>query len=374
MHIRRPFGAAVGAIGAHAAPGVERMFSIEPSRRSANGAGEEAGSQMSEVVLQQASSTSVAPDRTHVLGRLALVDGVFRQVTRAAAMTVLVILSGVIISLLWGSWPAFKAFGFGFLISQSWNPVTENFGALPAIYGTIMTSIIAMLIAVPVGLGVAVFLTELCPHVLRRPIGTAIELLAGIPSIIYGIWGLFVLAPFLQSHVQPALIAAFGDIPVFSTLFAGPPYGIGMLTAGFILAIMVLPFIASISRDVFETVPAVLKEAASGIGCTTWEVMRYVVMPYTRVGVIGGVMLGLGRALGETMAVTFVIGNAHKVSGSLLAPATTISATIANEFTEAVGDLYTSSLIALGLILFVITFIVLAIARYMLMRIEQKSA
>ncbi|MBM3550457.1 MAG: phosphate ABC transporter permease subunit PstC [Alphaproteobacteria bacterium] len=329
---------------------------------------------MSEVVLQQAASPSVAADRTRVLGRLALVDRIFRQATRAAAVIVLVILGGVIVSLVYGSLPAMRAFGFGFLVSQSWNPVTENFGAAPAIYGTIITSAIAMLIAVPVGLGIAVFLTELCPYVLRRPIGTAIELLAGIPSIIYGIWGLFVLAPFLQSHVQPALIAAFGDIPVFSMLFAGPPYGIGMLTAGFILAIMVLPFVASISRDVFETVPPVLKEAASGIGCTTWEVMRYVVMPYTRVGVIGGVMLGLGRALGETMAVTFVIGNAHKISGSLLAPGTTISATIANEFTEAVGDLYTSALIELGLILFLITFVVLAIARYMLMRIEQKSA
>jgi phosphate transport system permease protein len=350
------------------------MFSIEPSRRSANGAGGEAGSDMSEVVLQQAAPLSVAADRTRVLSRLALVDRLFRQVTRAAAVIVLVILGGVIVSLVYGSWPAMKAFGFGFLFSQSWNPVTENFGALPAIYGTVMTSIIAMLIAVPVGLGIAIFLTELCPYVLRRPIGTAIELLAGIPSIIYGIWGLFVLAPFLQSHVQPALIAAFGDIPVFSTLFAGPPYGIGMLTAGFILAIMVLPFIASISRDVFETVPLVLKEAAWGIGATTWEVTRYVVIPYTRVGVIGGVMLGLGRALGETMAVTFVIGNAHKISGSLLAPGTTISATIANEFTEAVGDLYSSALIELGLILFFITFVVLAVARYMLMRIEQKSA
>jgi phosphate transport system permease protein len=207
---------------------------------------------------------------------------------------------------------------------------------------------------------------------LRRPISIAVELLAGIPSIIYGIWGLFVFAPFLQVHVQPLLIEAFGEVPILSSLFAGPPYGIGTLTAGLILAIMVLPFITSISRDVFEAVPPVLKEAAYGLGCTTWEVARYVVLPYTRVGVIGGVMLGLGRALGETMAVTFVIGNAHHISGSILAPGTTISATIANEFTEAVGDLYTSSLIALGLILFVITFIVLAIARLMLMRINAK--
>jgi len=207
---------------------------------------------------------------------------------------------------------------------------------------------------------------------LRRPIGIAIELLAGIPSIIYGIWGLFVFAPFLQQYVQPFLIELFGNIPLLSILFAGPPYGIGIFTAGLILAIMVLPFITSISRDVFEAVPPVLKEAAYGLGCTTWEVARYVVLPYTRVGVIGGIMLGLGRALGETMAVTFVIGNAHRISGSLLAPGTTISATIANEFTEAVGDLYTSALIALGLILFVITFIVLAIARLLLLRLNAR--
>ena len=230
-----------------------------------------------------------------------------------------------------------------------------------------------MLIALPLGLGVAVFLTELCPPVLRRPIGIAIELLAGIPSIIYGIWGLFIFAPFLQQYVQPAIIAAFGNVPVLSSLFAGPPYGIGILTASLILAIMVLPFVASISRDVFETVPPMLKESAYGIGCTTWEVVRNIVIPHTRVGVIGGVMLGLGRALGETMAVTFVIGNAHRISPSLFAPGTTISASIANEFTEAVGDLYTSSLIALGLILFVITFIVLAIAKVMLMRLEAQA-
>jgi phosphate transport system permease protein len=259
-----------------------------------------------------------------------------------------------------------------FLVEERWNPVTEKFGALAPIYGTLVTSFIAMLIAVPVGLLVAFFLTELCPMPLRRPIGIAIELLAGIPSIIYGIWGLFVFAPFLQETLQPFLITIFGPIPVLSALFAGPPYGIGILTAGLILAIMVLPFITSISRDVFEAVPPVLKEAAYGMGCTTWEVVRHVVLPYARVGVIGGVMLGLGRALGETMAVTFVIGNAHRVSASLLAPGTTISATIANEFNEAVGDLYTSSLIALGLILFVITFIVLAAARYMLLRIERR--
>ncbi|XWX55967.1 phosphate ABC transporter permease subunit PstC [Methylosinus sporium] len=328
---------------------------------------------MSDLAIVDATPRAAEVDRRKVLGRMALFDFFFHNLTRAAAILVLLILGGVIFSLIYGSLPAIQAFGLGFLTTESWNPVTEKFGAVAPIYGTVVTSTIAMVIAVPLGLGIAIFLTELCPHALRRPIGVAIELLAGIPSIIYGIWGLFVLAPFLQQHVQPALISLTGDIPVLSSLFAGPPYGIGMLTAGFILAIMVLPFITSISRDVFDTVPPVLKEAASGVGCTTWEVMRYVVIPYTRVGVIGGVMLGLGRALGETMAVTFVIGNAHKVSSSLLAPGTTISATIANEFTEAVGDLYTSALIELGLILFVITFFVLAAARFMLMRIEQKS-
>jgi phosphate transport system permease protein len=313
-----------------------------------------------------------ARSRSKVLGRLQLGDAAFRHLTRAAAFGVLIILSGVIVSLVLGAWPALSQFGFGFLVSERWNPVTENFGALAPIYGTLVTSLIAMLIAVPVGLLIAMFLTELCPQWLRRPIGIAIELLAGIPSIIYGIWGLFIFAPFLQETLQPALINTLGELPILSALFEGPPYGIGVLTAGLILAIMVLPFITSISRDVFEAVPPVLKEAAYGVGCTTWEVVRYVVLPYTRVGVIGGVMLGLGRALGETMAVTFVIGNAHKVHASVLAPGTTISATIANEFTEAVGDLYTSSLIALGLILFVITFIVLAAARYMLLRIERR--
>jgi phosphate transport system permease protein len=311
-------------------------------------------------------------DRGKVLQRLRLGDAAFHHLTRAAAITVLIILCGIIVSLVHGAWPALSTFGFNFLVQESWNPVTERFGAIAPIYGTIVTSVIAMLIAVPVGLFIALFLTELCPMWLRRPIGIAIELLAGIPSIIFGIWGLFVFAPFLQEYVQPFLIIIFGNIPGLSSLFAGPPYGIGILTAGLILAIMVLPFITSISRDVFEAVPPVLKEAAYGLGCTTWEVARYVVLPFTRVGVIGGVMLGLGRALGETMAVTFVIGNAHRISGSLLAPGTTISATIANEFTEAVGDLYTSALIALGLILFVITFIVLAIARIMLMRLNAR--
>jgi phosphate transport system permease protein len=328
------------------------------------------------VDLALSNGTAASSDngalRAKILNRLRLSDTAFRSLTRGAAILVLVLLGGVIAALIKGSLPALQEFGFAFLYEERWNPVTEKFGAFAPIYGTIVTSIIAMAIAVPLGLLISLFLTELCPMWLRRPIGIAIELLAGIPSIIYGIWGLFVFAPFLQRFVQPFLIDTFAPIPILSTLFEGPPYGIGTLTAGLILAIMVLPFITSVSRDVFEAVPPVLKEAAYGVGCTTWEVVRNVVLPYARVGVIGGVMLGLGRALGETMAVTFVIGNAHRVSASILAPGTTISATIANEFTEAVGDLYTSALIALGLILFVITFIVLALARYMLMRIERR--
>jgi phosphate transport system permease protein len=307
------------------------------------------------------------------LKRFIATDSFFKYLTRAAAITVLAILFGVFASLALGAWPAFRTFGLDFLTVQSWNPVTEKFGALAPVYGTILTSLIAMLIAVPVGIGIAIFLTELCPRLLRHPIGIAIELLAGIPSIIYGIWGLFVFAPYMQQHIQPVVIDLFGSVPVFNQIFAGPAYGIGMFTAGLILAIMVIPFVSSISRDVFNATPAVLKESAYALGCTKWEVIWRVVLPFGRSGVLGGVMLGLGRALGETMAVTFVIGNAHRISASILAPGTTISATIANEFTEAVGDIYFSSLIALGFILFVITFIVLAIARYMLSRLELKT-
>jgi phosphate transport system permease protein len=315
-------------------------------------------------------STSVSRART--LHRFRSRDDLFRLLTCGSAISVLVILGGVILSLFSGAWPAIKAFGFGFLVTETWDPPHEEFGALSMIYGTLVTSFIAMAIALPLGLLITLFLTELCPMWLRRPIGIAIELLAGIPSIIYGIWGLFVFAPFLQEYVQPALIATFGKVPVLRVLFAGHPYGIGMLTAGLILAIMVLPFITSVSRDVFEAVPPVLKEAAYGLGCTTTEVVSRVVLPYTRVGVIGGSMLALGRALGETMAVTFVIGNSPKVMASLLAPGTTISAAIANEFAEADPGLHTASLIELGLILFLITFIVLAAARYMLLRIERR--
>jgi len=300
-------------------------------------------------------------------------DTAFRLLTLGAALAVLILLASVIVVLVIGAAPALQAFGFGFLVDDSWNPVSERFGALAPIYGTLIVSSIALLIAVPIGLGIATFLSELCPIWLRNPIGIAIELLAGIPSIIYGIWGLFVFAPFLQVTVQPALIDLFAPLPWLSDLFAGPPYGIGVLTAGLILAIMVLPFIASVSRDVFLATPAVLKEAAYGVGATTWEVVRHVILPYARTGVIGAILLGLGRALGETMAVTFVIGNAHRVSVSLFAPGTTISATIANEFTEAVGSLYTSALVALGLILFVITFIVLAAARYLLLRLDRRG-
>ena len=297
----------------------------------------------------------------------------FRSATLVAALLVLALLGGVTVSLLHGAWPALAHFRLAFLTREIWNPVTDEFGALAPIYGTLMTSLIAMLVAVPIGFGVAIFLTELCPRRLRRPVGVSIELLAAVPSIIFGIWGLFVLAPILQRHVQPWLIAHLGPLPGIGHLFQGPPFGIGVLSAGLVLAIMVLPFIAAVMRDVFDTVPDVLKESGYALGATTWEVIWNVVVPYSRIGMVGGIMLGLGRALGETMAVTFVIGNAHRVSASLLAPGTTISASIANEFTEAVGDLYTSSLVALGVLLFLITFTVIAAAQAMLRRLERRA-
>ncbi len=300
--------------------------------------------------------------------RAVVEDRFFYGLTLASATFVVIMLLGVMVALIVGAWPALSTFGPAFIITERWNPVKEIFGALAPIYGTIVTSLIAMVIGIPVSFGIAIFLTELCPQPLRRPIGIAIELLAGIPSIIYGLWGFFILAPFLQTTIQPFLIGTLGNVPFIGVLFGGAPYGIGLFTAGLVLAIMVLPFITSITRDVFLTVPVMLRESAYGIGMTTWEVVRSIVIPYSRVGLVGGIMLGLGRALGETMAVTFVIGNSHNISASLLAPATTISATIANEFSEATGDLYTSSLIALGLILFVITFGVLAIAKWLLAR------
>jgi len=301
-------------------------------------------------------------------------DRVFSWITAASASIVILTVLAMTGQMLASSWLSLETFHWSFITSLEWNPVTEQFGALAPISGTLITSFIAMLLGIPISIGIAIFLTEICPMWLRRPIGICIELLAGIPSIIFGIWGLFVFAPFMQRNVQPFLIDTFEDVPILSNLFAGPPYGIGILTASLILTIMVLPFITAVTRDVFETVPPVLKEAAYGLGSTTWEVTRYVVLPYTRVGVVGGIMLGLGRALGETMAVTFVIGNAHRIHASIIGPGTTISATIANEFTEAVGDIYTASLVALGLILFLITFTVLAIARYMLMRLNKRAA
>jgi phosphate transport system permease protein len=299
-------------------------------------------------------------------------EPVFVWLTRLSAFAVLFAVTGIFLVLLVESLPALRKFGAAFLINSSWNPVTEQFGALAPICGTLVSSLIAMLVGVPLALGVALFINELCPFRLRSLLTTTVELLAAIPSIIYGMWGLFVLAPFMARHVQPVLIKCLGPLPGIGALFQGPPYGIGMLTAGLILAVMILPFIAAVSRQVFATVPAVLREAAYGIGANTWEVCRRVLIPYTGSGLFGGIMLGLGRALGETMAVTFVIGNAHRISVSLLAPGTTISAALANEFTEAVGDIYLSSLLALGLILFLITFSVLLIARFMLRRIEHK--
>ena len=300
-------------------------------------------------------------------------ERIFRSATLSAAILVLLILGGVGVSLVHGAWPAVSHFKLDFITREVWNPVTDQFGALGPIYGTVITSLLAMLIAVPTGFGIALFLTELCPPMLKRPIGVAVELLAAVPSIIFGIWGLFVLAPVLQRHVQPWLISNLGPLPVIGPLFKGPPFGIGIFTASLVLAIMVLPFIAATMRDVFDTVPPMLKESGYGLGATTWEVIWNVVVPHSRVGIVGGVMLGLGRALGETMAVTFVIGNAHRISSSILAPGTTISSAIANEFTEAVGDLYTSSLIALGLLLFLITFAVIAAAQAMLRRLERRS-
>ena len=319
------------------------------------------------------SDTSVHLTRAATARKAGGGDARFRVLALGAAILVLLIFAGVIGSLIIGSIPAFKAFGFGFIISDAWRPSREIFGALGPIYGTLATSIIAMAIALPTGIGIAIFLTELCPRILRRPIGIAIELLAGIPSIIYGIWGLFVFAPWFQTNVQEPVINALADVPVLGTFFAGPPYGIGIFTAGLILSIMILPFISAVTRDVLETVPSVLKEASYGLGSTQWEVMKKVAVPFSRVGIIGGAMLALGRALGETMAVTFVIGNAHRIAPSLFAPGTSISATIANEFSEATSELYVSSLIYLGLVLYAITFIVLVGALLLLRSMERKA-
>ena len=298
-------------------------------------------------------------------------DVAFEWLTRFFAALVFSLLAAILVSLVIGSEHSLRKYGFSFIGSDAWDPVQEDFGALVPIFGTLVTSAIAMLIGVPVSFGIALFLTELSPAWLKRPLGTAIELLAAIPSIIYGMWGLFVFAPVFQSHIQPALIGSRGGLPVVGALFAGPPIGIGMLAAGLILSIMVIPFITAVMRDVFELVPPMLKESAYGLGATTWEVVWRVVLPYTKVGVIGGIMLGLGRALGETMAVTFVIGNAHQLAVSLMAPGNSIASALANEFTEAVGDLYFSALIELGLILFLITTIVLALSKLLLMQLAR---
>ncbi|MES2152891.1 MAG: phosphate ABC transporter permease subunit PstC [Pseudomonadota bacterium] len=300
-------------------------------------------------------------------------DFVFHKITLAFAASVLLVLVGIIISLAVGAVPAFREFGPAFITSAEWDPVNDKYGALIAIVGTLATSFIALLIAFPVSFGIALFLTEICPPWLRRPMGTAVELLAGVPSIIYGMWGLFVFAPLFAETVQPLLKHTLGQLPIIGALFSGPTMGIGILTAGLILAVMIIPFIASVMRDVFDIVPAVLKESAYGLGCTKWEVVRKVVLPYTKTGVVGGVMLGLGRALGETMAVTFVIGNANSLSWSLFAPGNSIASTLANEFGEAQTVLHVSSLYALALILFLITFIVLSAAKLMLVNMSRKE-
>ncbi len=307
------------------------------------------------------------------LKRQHLADRLFRSLTWLFAALVLGLLVAILASLAVGAWPAIRTFGFGFLVSAEWNPVTDQFGALVPIFGTLATSAIALLIGVPVSFGIALFLTELSPLWLRRPLGIAVELLAGIPSIIYGMWGLFVLAPVLQETIQPWLIDHLGEKPVIGFLFQGAPMGIGILTAGIILAIMVIPFIASVMRDVFEVVPPMLKESAYGLGATTWEVVRHVVLPYTKIGVVGGIMLGLGRALGETMAVTFVIGNAHQFTTSLMMPGNSIASALANEFTEATSDLHVAALIELGLILFFITFIVLSLSKLLLLQLARQE-
>lgn len=294
-------------------------------------------------------------------------DRLFKWLTFGFAMLVLLALAGILAALVREAWPAFAEFGPDFVFGRTWSPGDDVYGGAIAIYGTLVTSGIALLFALPISFGIALFLTELCPAPLRRPIGTAVELLAGVPSIIYGFWGLFVLAPVIQQYVQPGLVSL--GLP----LFAGPPLGIGVFTAGIVLALMIIPFIASVMRDVFETVPPVLKESAYGLGCTTWEVVRRIVLPYTRVGVVGGVLLGLGRALGETMAVTFVIGNANRLSANLFAPGNSIASTLANEFAEADPGLHIPALFALGLLLFLITFVVLALARWLTNRSRLKA-
>jgi phosphate transport system permease protein len=294
-------------------------------------------------------------------------DPLFAATARGAGIFVLLLLGSLIVSLFIGGLPAFRRFGLEFLVSGTWDPVHEVFGAAVSVYGTLLTAVLALIVAVPLAFGIAFFLTELAPGWLRRPVGTAVELLAAVPSIIYGMWGFFVIVPAMSQYIEPTLIDLFDGVPVLEDLFAGPPFGTGLFTAAMILAVMIIPFIAATMRDVFETVPAVYKESAYGLGCTTWEVMRSIVLPYTRASVVGGVMLGLGRALGETMAVTFVIGNSDRITGSLFSSGNTIASIVALEFPESPsGSLKLASLLALGFILFVISFIVLAISRLLL--------
>ncbi|MGZ3171620.1 MAG: phosphate ABC transporter permease subunit PstC [Croceibacterium sp.] len=300
-------------------------------------------------------------------------DRIFEYGTAAAAWLVLIVLAGIALSMAWGGRLAFETFGFRFITSSDWDAVGGHFGALVPIYGTLASSAIALVIAVPVSIGIALFLTDIAPRWISGPVGIAIELLAAIPSIIYGMWGLFVFAPFLSQHVEPWVNDHLGQWPLTAALFSGPPIGIGLLPAGIILGIMVIPFIAAVARDVFNAVSPGIREAAVSLGATRWEMLSRVTLPYTRTAVVGAIFLGLGRALGETMAVTFVIGNAHDLNASLLMPGNSIAAAIANEFTEADTDLYRSSLIALALLLFVVTFIILTIAKLMLMRIERIS-
>jgi len=314
--------------------------------------------------VQQAVALSASHARARGTN---LGDLIFASLARLSGILVLILLGSLILSLFLGGLPAFRQFGLGFLFSTQWDPVHQAFGATVSVYGTLLTSVLALVFAVPLAFGIAFFLTELAPSWMRRPVGTAIELLAAVPSIIYGMWGFFVIVPIMSGTIQPAIISAFDGIPVLQDLFAGPPFGTGIFTAAFILAVMVIPFVAATMRDVFETVPAVYKESAYGLGCTTWEVMRSIVLPYTRVSVVGGIMLGLGRALGETMAVTFVIGNADRISTSLFGSGNTIASIVALEFPESpAGSLKLASLLALGFILFVISFIVLAISRMLL--------
>lgn len=319
------------------------------------------------------SPSAISPEVARIVRIQRIQDFFFERTTQLFAFFVLAALLGILISLAVSAWPAFREFGFNFLVNVEWNVVDERFGAAIAIFGTVVSSIIALVIAVPLSFGIALFLTETCPTWLRRPLGTAVELLAGVPSIIYGMFGLFIFAPLFADYVQPFLASTLGQVPGLGILFSGAQIGLGMLTAGIILAIMVLPFIASVMRDVFAIVPPILKESAYGLGCTTWEVVTKVVLPYSKTGVIGGIMLGLGRALGETMAVTFVIGNAHKLSASLFAPGNSIASTLANEFAEAASELHISSLFALGFILFVITFVVLTAAKLLLAKMEKAT-